>query len=178
MRKQSPKRLDFEIDKLTNSIENILTGEIFETEIVRLTSDDMSILASDEWLFDWVKEFMMGHEVYRLMIHGNTIIQGLISLEDRPDHIFIYLIESASFNKGKSKLFHGVAGNLVAFACRCAFEREFEGFVVFEAKSRLIKHYENSLGAKRMYGQRMFIDRNASISLIQRYFKDFFDARL
>ena len=32
--------LDIEIDKLTNSIENILTGEIFDTEIVRLMDID------------------------------------------------------------------------------------------------------------------------------------------
>ncbi len=32
--------LDFIIDKLTNSIENTLTGEVFDTGIVRLTSAD------------------------------------------------------------------------------------------------------------------------------------------
>ena len=32
--------LDFEIDKLTNSIENTITGEVFETEVVQLTLID------------------------------------------------------------------------------------------------------------------------------------------
>jgi len=32
--------LDFVVDKLTNSIENTLTGEIFHTEIVMLTDTD------------------------------------------------------------------------------------------------------------------------------------------
>ena len=71
-----------------------------------------------------------------------------------------------------------MAGNLVALACKLAFERGFDGFVVFEAKSQLIEHYEKSLGAKRMYGQRMFLDKDAARSLIQSYFKDFYNARL
>jgi hypothetical protein len=32
--------LDFEVDKLTNSIENLATGEVFNTIIVRLRSND------------------------------------------------------------------------------------------------------------------------------------------
>jgi hypothetical protein len=34
---QQESGLDFEIDKLTNSIENTQTGEVFDTEIVRLS---------------------------------------------------------------------------------------------------------------------------------------------
>ena len=33
--------LDFEIDKLTNSIENVLTGDSFATEISILTTNDL-----------------------------------------------------------------------------------------------------------------------------------------
>jgi hypothetical protein len=34
------------------------------------------------------------------------------------DHVFMHLVESAPFNKGKTKLYSGVPGNLVAFACK------------------------------------------------------------
>lgn len=34
MRKRKPKGLDFEIDKLTNSIENVVTGDGFPTDII------------------------------------------------------------------------------------------------------------------------------------------------
>jgi hypothetical protein len=40
MKIEKNRPLDFEIDKLTNSIENTSTGEVFDTEIVRLTSKD------------------------------------------------------------------------------------------------------------------------------------------
>jgi hypothetical protein len=56
-------------------------------------------------------------------LNNQKIIQGLISITDKGDHIFMDLIESAKFNKGKGKLYKGVAGNLVAFACKTSFEK-------------------------------------------------------
>jgi hypothetical protein len=43
-------------------------------------------------------------ETYKLVIRNNPkIIQGLISLSDLGDHIYMHLIESAKFNRGKTK---------------------------------------------------------------------------
>lgn len=51
--KTSFELLDFEIDKLTNSIENTLTGEVFDTEIFQITSKEKRLVKKSEWLFDW-----------------------------------------------------------------------------------------------------------------------------
>ena len=56
MKKTKEIGLDFEIDKLTNSIENISTGEVFDTEIVRLTEIDRKQIIKSDWQFDWIKE--------------------------------------------------------------------------------------------------------------------------
>ena len=50
------------------------------------------------------------------------------------------LLESAPFNVGKKKLYEGVSGNLVAFACKLSFQKGFEGYVAFTSKTNLIKH--------------------------------------
>jgi len=71
------------------------------------------------------------------------------------------------------KQYNGVPTNLVAYACKTSFERGFGGYTVFVAKSRLIEHYEKTLGAKRLWGNRMFIDTAAAYPLVRRYFKDF-----
>ena len=42
MKKSKQNPLDFVIDKRTKSIENISTGEVFDTEIVKLTSKDIN----------------------------------------------------------------------------------------------------------------------------------------
>ena len=44
--------LEFEVDKLTNSIENALTGEVFDTEISRLSVKDNRKIKKADWLFD------------------------------------------------------------------------------------------------------------------------------
>lgn len=79
--------------------------------------------------------------VYKLVILENpNIIQGLISLQDRGDHIFMPLIESSKFNRGDKKIYLGVPGNLVAFTYKISFEKGYGGYVSFESKSKLKEH--------------------------------------
>lgn len=167
------KPLDFEIDKLTNSIENTYTGEVFDTVVVRLTLKNLSLIQESEWLFDWKYEIKdKSKEVYKLSTSNNpTIIQALISIEDKQDHIFMHLIESSKFNKGKNKVYLGVPGNLIAFACKVSVDRGYHGFLAFDAKTALIKHYQETLHAKHFRGLRMFIDNIAAQRLILQYFK-------
>ena len=173
MKKIRSRPLDFVIDKLTNSIENISTGELFDTVIVRLTTIDVSLIKKEDWQFDWIKEVKdKSKEVYKLTIENNpTIIQGLLSIEDKQDHIFMHLIESAKFNKNKDKVYLGVPGNLVAFACKCSVDKGYQGFLAFDSKTSLIKHYQETLYATHFRGLRMFIETNAAMRLISQYFK-------
>jgi hypothetical protein len=164
---------NFEVDKLTNSIENAVSGEVFDTLIVKVT--DGKEIKKNDWNFNWHTEIKdKTKQVYKLTtINNPTVIHGLISLTDKGDHIFMDLIENAKFNKGKSKLYRGVAGNLVAFGCKMAFELNYDGVVSFIAKTQLISHYEQTLGAKLFGGNRMFIDKREALILTTKYFKDF-----
>ena len=174
MKKEIEVGLDFEIDKLTNSIQNTITGDSFATEIIAINSISnlKNILKKNGWLFNWKAEFKQPQkEVYKLTIPNNqNIIQGLISLEVRFDHVYMHLIESNPFNKGNSKIYAGVPGNLVAFACKLSFQRGHEGNVSFVAKTQLIKHYEESLGAIHAGGRIMIIDKIAALKLTNKYF--------
>jgi hypothetical protein len=175
MKSRRPGRLAFEVDKLTTSIENVHTGKNFETEISNATLNDLKRLVKDDWLFDWVSEFLdEGREVYKLTTRENpSVIQGLISLTERHDHVFVYLIENAPFNIGKKKVYAGVAPNLMAFACKRSFELGYRGVVSFTAKTRLMAHYEKTLGAKRFAYNQMFIDTEEAKALMRRYFPNF-----
>ena len=167
--------LDFVIDKLTNSIENVLTGDSFATDISILKISDLKTVSKkNKWQFNWKEEFSIPErDVYKLTIVNNsTIIQGLISLEIKPDHVYMHLVESAPFNKGKVKVYSGVPGNLVAFACKLSFQRGHEGNVSFLSKSQLVEHYEKSLGALHFGGRIMIIDTRAALKLINKYFQN------
>ena len=173
MGKQTKKYLDFVIDKLTNSIENILTGEVFDTEITRISDEDIKTIKNKDWQFNWRSEFKDKSKlIFKLTTANNpTIIQGLISIEDKDDHFFMHLVESSKFNLGKHKIYLGIPGNLVAYACKVSFDQGYEGYVAFDSKTVLIEHYQKSLGATHIRDRRMFIDTKAAGKLVSQYFK-------
>ncbi|HRB19777.1 MAG TPA: hypothetical protein PKZ14_06820, partial [Chitinophagales bacterium] len=126
MKKLKETKLEFIVDKLTNSIENIQSGDSFQTEVSLLASTELkNIIKKNGWNFDWKTEFKQAQkDVYKLTIVNNpNIIQGLVSLEVKSDHVYMHLIESAPFNIGINKVYLGVPGNLIAFACKLSFQR-------------------------------------------------------
>ena len=174
MKVNNPMLLDFIVDKLTNSIQNTISGDSFSTDVLRFTKTDLKqVTKKNGWNFNWKIELLDNtKEVFKLTIPNNpNIIQGLISLTLEPDHIYMHLLENAPFNIGQSKLYEGVAGNLVAYACKLSFQKGFDGFVSFTAKTKLIEHYERTLGAYTLGGHRMIIPTKSSQILLDKYFK-------
>ena len=164
----------FIIDRLTNSILNVISGDSFQTEVIQIGKSDLKYITKNKgWNFNWKQEFDdIKKEVYKLTIVNNPrIIQGLLSVTIEQDYVFMDLLESAPFNIGKHKIYEGVAGNLVAYACKISFQKGFEGFVAFTAKTKLINHYEKTLGAYHFKNQRMIIDTQAARTLVEKYFK-------
>lgn len=168
------RALNFIVDKLTDSIVNVKTGESFQTEVKCLLKPDLKqIKKNNQWNFNWEEE--MGNnlsEVYKLVISSSPdVIQGLVSFSIRKDHIYMNLVESAPFNLGRGKMYEGVPGNLVAFCCKVSFERGYDGFLSFTSKTRLIEHYENSLGAQHFGNRLMIINSITARKLVDKYFK-------
>ena len=165
--------VDIEIDKLTNSIENTVSGDVFDTEIFQLYNNDTKQINKAVWQFNWQEQLKLNdRETYKLVIRNNPkIIQGLISLSDPGDHIYMHLIESAKFNKGKTKIYTGVPGNLVAFACKLSFDKGYDGYLAFDAKTVLVRHYQETLFASHYKGTKMIIETSAANRLINQYFK-------
>lgn len=173
--KAKPEHLDFYIDKLTNSIENVKSGDSFQTEVSLIENAELKhVKKKDGWNFNWNNEYKIPErDVFKLTITNNShIIQGLVSLEVKEDHVYMHLIESSPFNIGSQKVYLGVPGNLIAFACKLSFQRGCEGYVSFAAKTNLIEHYVNSLGAMHFGGHLMIINTEAALKLINKYFKE------
>ncbi len=173
MKKQENIGIDIEIDELTNSIMNVVSGDSFPTDITRIAKADLkAVTKKNGWQFDWKLELKYPErDVFKLTIVNNqAIIQGLISLEVKADHVFMHLLENAPFNKGKTKIYSGVPGNLVAFACKLSFQRGHGGNIAFISKSQLIDHYVETLGAVHFGGRLMIIDTDAALKLINKYF--------
>ena len=174
MKREKRIHLDFVIDNLTNSIQNTISGDSFPTDVSRLTKADLKqVMKKIGWNFNWKDELKNNaREVYKLTITNNpNIVQGLLSFTIKEDHLYMNLIESAPFNLGRSKLYEGVPGNLVAFACKVSFQHGFDGFLSFTAKTKLIEHYEKTLGAYHFGNHLMIIQTSVAQKLVDKYFK-------
>ena len=166
MSKDVKYHLEIEIDRLTNSVQNTISGDSFATEVYEVLKADLkTVTKTNGWRFDWKAELKVSdRSVYKLTIKDNpNIIQGLASISNYTDHFYLHLVESAPFNLGRRKLYTGVPGNLFAFACKCSWDKGYQGFVAFQSKTRLIEHYENTLGAIHVGGHKMIIFPEAAL---------------
>ncbi|MFM8513316.1 MAG: hypothetical protein ACKOBI_06200 [Bacteroidota bacterium] len=173
MPRQTKYHIGVEIDKLTNSIQNIISGDSFPTDVHPISKTDLkNVNKRNKWLFNWAEEFKMtDRTVFKLTIRNNPdIIQGLLSISDYKEHFYLHLIESAPFNLGRHKLYVGVPGNLFAFACKISWDKGYQGFTSFTSKTKLIEHYEKTLGATHIGGHKMVIFPNEALKLIRKYF--------
>jgi hypothetical protein len=170
----------FYIDKITKCIEEVATGIPHFTEVLPATKLDLKdVNKKSGWDFPW-KSFLKNPErsLYKLVITGDQggVLQGLISLQimEVEKYIELHHIENAAHNFGKHKVYAGVAGNMVAFACKLSFEKGFEGFVAFKAKSALIEHYSLTLNAVLINSKqnRMAIFPMAAKNLVNSYYKN------
>ena len=172
-RKEGKYHLDVKIDKLTNSIVNTISGDSFYTDVHPISKLDLkNVSQKNGWQFSWLSESKLeDRQVFKLTIRDNPeIIQGLASMSDYDSYYYLHLVENAPFNLGRTKLYEGVAGNLFAFACKLAWDKGYQGFVSFTSKTKLIEHYERSIGATHVGGQKMVIFPHEALSLIRKYF--------
>jgi hypothetical protein len=156
--KQTKYHIGIEIDKLTNSIVNTISGDSFPTDVHPISKSDLkNVSKKNGWVFDWAAEAKLkDRHVFKLTIRNNPdIIQGLVSISDFDDHYYLHLIESAPYNLGRNKLYEGVPGNLFAFACKTSWDKGYQGFVSFTSKTKLVEHYEKNLGASHIGGHKM-----------------------
>lgn len=172
----------FYIDKITACIEEVKTGKTFQTEVLPVEKSDLkNIVRRNGWNFSW-RSFLQFPErkLYKLVIKGDAdcVVQGLISFEIREDFIEMHHVENAPHNYGSKKQFAGVCANLVAFVCKLSFDLKFDGFVAFTAKTLLIDHYTETLGAKLIFPpQRMAIFPDSARILVNSYYKNYFNAQ-
>lgn len=165
--------IDVEIDGLTHSIIEVATDESLSTTIAWWKQLKASQRKLSGWAFDWKEEVKLDRMVAGLCIEREPVVQGLIAMEPMSDHMLIHLVESAPHNVGRGKRYVGVPGNLFAFACMHSRQYGFDGAASFFAKTKLIDHYQATLGAIRVgSSQRMIILEDAADRLIELYFKD------
>ena len=171
----SGDKIDIAIDELSPCLRKAKTGEIVSTTVEQIVPS-----ANDfkDWEFDWTKPVHDGYDVYSIKASGDKRIQGMVALKEVKDSdaIYVGLVESAPFNnphnpKFKEKAYRGVGGHLFAEAVKQSFEKGHDGFIYFQAKTKLKEHYKKELGAKNEFNDIMSVGGSDAEKLYKRYYR-------
>ena len=138
----------FIIDDLTPCLVETSTGEIFETEVIRLKRKSFLSKFNKRtgWYINWSK-FDNNVEVYALVLKGTVDIQGLIGVEkdDISKAIHIKWACTAPWNnkfEQENQKYAGVGGHLFALAADLSFKYGYEGYIYGEAiNADVYEHY-------------------------------------
>ena len=145
------------------------SGNLHEAVIELVEGGDWEAIGkSKKFGFRWIKE--KGYIVCKIRLAAEEEILGLISIEDIPKELRIHvrLIEVSSENRGKNKKYGRIAGCLLAFACRLAFKKKYEGYVSLYSKTELVEHYKKKYGF-REFGMNLYTELTNSEELIIKY---------
>lgn len=130
-------------------------------------------LSSSKFEFNWTKLFKQSNtQTYSLKLdEENCEIIGLLHLINNQGMLIMNLVEVNQTNIGRKKRYDFIAGCLIAFACQKSFEldSDYKGFLTFTAKSQLIELYKTKYYAKQVNGQRMYIEPEFGVKLINKY---------
>jgi hypothetical protein len=162
-------KIDITIDKITPCLVERTTGKIFNTQMisVKLAKNDYK-----GWNFDWSIPKRNGFDIHALKIINDDKLQGLIAskIESANKSVHVDIVESAPHNYGSNGQYEGVGGHLFAFACKRALDNDYN-YIYFDAKTSLIKYYQEKLGAERIgRSNRMIIEGDSFLKLIKSYY--------
>jgi hypothetical protein len=122
------------------------------------------------WSFNWAQRGSATSAKFALKVAG--LVEGLVEFDREPQNLCdrIFWLEIDPHNRGVGRRHEGIAGMLLAFVAQDSFFNGFDGFVVFESKTEIIKLYVEKYGAKQIgSSQELYFDTAASRKLIEMY---------
>lgn len=134
---------------------------------------DLVGLRGRKWNFNWTDIARGVDVVYKITLGGQ--LQGLIGFFDDRDKRAAYVVdvETAPHNRGSKSQGYIVGPALFAVAASCSIDWGHDGYLFFEAKTRLIPYYRAKIGADlTMPPKGMSINDANAVKLIQDYIKE------
>lgn len=146
--------ITFRIDEFTPCLKEVETGEIYDTEVVRLKRKSFLSKFNKKtgWYVNWSK-FPEGTEVYALVLKGTMDIQGLVAIQYDETSKAVYILWGCTAPENNiwefsKKRFAGVGGHLLAIASDLSVKAGFDGYVYAEAMDQeLFEYYSSEFGA-------------------------------
>ena len=146
--------IDVLIDDFTPCLKSVSTGELVDTEVVRIRRKSFlqSYNIRNGWYTNWAS-LVDNAEIYALVVKGTVDIQGLVAIQRDSDaqSVYIQWMCTAPWNNKKKTpypRYEGVGGHLFAIAGSISVEAGYDGFISgFAANKEVLSHYIEKLGA-------------------------------
>lgn len=147
----------------------VISGNRHKVEVLLLKPEELGSIQRKRFFFDWKleKEF----EIYKICLVSNSEILGLMSVEDIPEEwrIHIRLLSVSTENKGKSKTYDRIVGNLLTFISKVALKKYEElACVSLKPKRQIAQHYIDRYGMN-ITGATLSIELREIFKLINEY---------
>ena len=152
-----------------------------DIKMTNIESENINVKKNDfkDWTFDWYNQSRKSDAIRAIKDKSTSEVIGLIGLTDDKSNkaVYVDLIESSPANNPKNKNFKGkkeylgLGGRLLAEAVKESYEKGYDGFIYFDAKTKLIEYYKKEFGAKLIGSQRMAIFEEEAKKLYEKYFR-------
>lgn len=147
-----------DIDIITPCLQDVLTGEIIETEAIRIkrTSFLQKFNKKNGWYTSWA-ELAKTNEIYALVIKGTVDIQGMVAIRDDKEMQAAYVswMVAAPQNNLQivdQKKYLGVGGHLFAIAAAKSEEYGYSCEMTgFAANEEIESYYVKNFDAVRIH---------------------------
>ena len=155
---------------LNNAIILNTTGQKYDAIAVQVNAAEIKKHSHQFEYFDFIRLINDGYTVYKICRHNEeNIFQGMVAVKPSTAFLDCANMETNNFNKRPISLYGNVGKCIVALCCKISMDAGFGGYIAFYAKNELFGYYER-LGAKHLFGLRMYIDEKAAQKLIYLYF--------
>ena len=143
------------IDEFTPCLKDAKTGELVETEVVRIRRKSFlrKYNKKNGWFTNW-EDLTDENEIYALVVQGSVDVQGLVAISPKKNMGAMYITWMCVAPQNNKLLtdeikYYGVGGHLFAIAARKSMDDGYGGFMYgFASNRELLNHYVKQLKAE------------------------------
>ena len=146
--------IDVWIDDFTPCLKDNLTGEVVNTEVIRIRRKSFlsKFNRKSGWYVNWGK-IVEEYEVYALVLEGTVDIQGLVALKRNDELKAMYIAWMCTAPQNNPQMYDapkyaGVGGHLFAIAGSESMKAGFGGAIYgYAANQKVLEHYMEKMQA-------------------------------
>lgn len=176
------------IDEFTNCLKDAQTGELVQTEVIRIKRKSFlkKYNKKNGWYTNW-ESLADENEIYALVIEGTVDIQGLIAVARNDDMKALYISWMCVSPENNKQLtdsvkYFGIGGHLFAIAAQKSINFGYDGYMYgFAANKTLLEHYVDVFHGEViaiLHPYQFAIDEQAAKEIMEVYNYDWTDEEI